>query len=135
MTTEDLGRYASEGAYAREFAGAGSAVQRRAAIRSELALTSGDDDVYGWCLGWWFPIAEIIFVTDPDAIPADWQFRPSPFLVGVDGMDHLRKDSDYETDILLTMLDNNEITVSDLVYWGRALIMYATLCRAAGRAY
>jgi hypothetical protein len=106
----------------------------REAIRFELALTCGDSDVYGWCMGWWFPIAEIVYAVDPEAIPRDWQFRPSPFLA-VDGMDHLRDDPDYETSILLDMFDNGSITVDDLVYWGRALTFYAAQCHLAGRAY
>jgi hypothetical protein len=113
---------------------AGSVVEGRAALRFELALTAGDDDVYGWCTGWWFPIAEIIYAIDPDLLPTEWRFRPSPSLE-LYGLDHLEDDPDCQTARLLDMLDDGEITVDDLLYWGRALTRYGILCRVAGRAY
>jgi L-ascorbate metabolism protein UlaG (beta-lactamase superfamily) len=106
----------------------------RKAIRGELALTSGDDDVYGWCMGWWFAIAETLYVTDRDAIPQHWGFRAAPSLDSDPNADETIRES-YEGDRIMDLGGDGDVTSGDLVYWGNVLGRYARLCDAAGRSY
>lgn len=101
-------------------------------LRTEIAMTADDTDVYGWAIGWQFSIADVLAIRDHE-VPAAWEYRPG--LMVMNGEEDELAESTYEASILMDMLDAQEITPGAMRYWGTVLARYIDLCRLAGRDY
>lgn len=100
----------------------------KAAVRFEVRLTSDEGDVYGWAMGWWFAIADVLYVYGEN-IPAEWKYSP-----GVSARTGDVPDS-YEAQLLSDLLAGCDITADDMRYWGMVLLRYVDVCSLAGRSY
>lgn len=103
-------------------------------LRTEITMTAGDTDVYGWAIGWQFSIADVLAIRDHEVPPA-WEYRPGLIVTGGRRNEGQLAESAYEASILMDMLDDQEITPDDMRYWGTVLARYIDLCRLAGRDY
>lgn len=94
----------------------------------ELALTFDGYDVYGWCMGWWFPVAECLY-RHGEYVPDAWRFRAG---IGVgDPIDP--DDCTYEE--LSAEALYSHAGPDALRYWGDVLARYSHWCDLAGRSY
>jgi hypothetical protein len=97
------------------------------ALRTQFRITY-DGDLWGQAMGWLFAIADYLWHTSPEDIPASWQFRHSPVCNG-DNPDN------YELSTIGYMIVNGEITDEDVLTFGKTLGRYANVLRLAGRDY
>lgn len=96
----------------------------REQIKPELTLLFGDGDPWGSTMQIWFGIAAELHYRNPDLVPAEWRYRPSP----------IRPDDPREPDdFLFEPLAETETDA--LVYWGSVFNRYASRLRRAGKDY
>jgi len=92
------------------------------ALVREFRLTT-DGDIWGNVLGWMFRIADSLTFHHEEAVPAEWQFRPSP----------MGRGDDPEEDDVAAMLD--ETDPADLVLFGGVLELAREVLVAQGKDY
>lgn len=99
-------------------------------MRTRDILPIADDfyggDIKGWALGWFFPIAEVLYVAG-ESIPESWEFTPSPLLVGISLNDYLANwaDGTWQTNEAADEYRANG--AAGLVYVGNVLVRYMEL--------
>ena len=86
--------------------------------KAEFRMTADGDD-WGNALNWHFHVADEIYHNRAMAVPAGWQFRPSPLGPANDS-------EGYETSIVQDMSDG------DLERFGAVLLRYARFLRHCG---
>lgn len=92
----------------------------------------GDGDSWGTVMGWSFGVAEVLYVAGEE-VPAEMQFRPSPFL---DSADPDVAPEEYPDEMVWQMLREwSEVTVEELQTAGKCLTRYADWLKAAGLSY
>lgn len=95
-------------------------------ILNEIRTDDIEHDPFGTCLGWHFPIADLLTDRNPDMVPASWEFRQA--LGGSDSEDYRYQD-------LVDWLDYEMVTVDDLVKIGNILSRYVRILHMQGRDY
>lgn len=81
-------------------------------------FTLQDDDYYT-AVGIHFAVCDVLMVTDPELIPARWEFRPSPLWNGA-----IEEDS-YDSMVMLDLVESGTVTTADLVAYGDFLAAHA----------
>lgn len=99
------------------------------AIRELYIDMEDTSDPHGSCLGFFFPLADIIWHCTAEEIPAAWQYEHSPVCDGSD------RDGDAVADLLITMYEETSITEHDLLAFGEVLHRYSHVIALAGRDY
>jgi len=95
---------------------------RYARVRAMAELRQDNDgDDWGWAISWLFAICDELMFRRSLPVPAEWEFRPSPF--GPDDSD------EWKTSILDTFSD------SQVQYCGNLLYRYTERLRRAGKDY
>ena len=84
-------------------------------------------DAWGDCMAHWFAIAETLDAYG-EPTPAEWQFRPSPLRPDINA-DHW-PGSEYRD-----LIDEDVVSLDDLLEAGRVFNRYASILRAQGRDY
>ncbi|MGZ4518829.1 MAG: hypothetical protein ACXVGB_00225 [Mycobacteriaceae bacterium] len=97
--------------------------------RDLLSVDSGIDP-WGWCMGHWFAIAELLYLEGED-IPEAWEFR-APLIRAGSGA--VRTD-DYPDDCWAELWLGGYIDADELRKVGNILTRYAHLCVRAGLDY
>ncbi len=115
--TEDLGRYASNGAYAREFDPCIASVNGRAVVRDEIRMGWDGGDPWGSCLSNLGGICDVLWTLGGD-IPASAGYSPG---AGGPALD------DYPAAMFAELFADGWASVPDFEYWARALNLFADL--------
>jgi hypothetical protein len=96
-------------------------------VRAEFCLGSGDD-VWGTVQEWRFGIADVIYHTDPDMVPPEWDFRHGILCQGPD-------DDAYPDAQVQDMVDASECDLQDLIDFSEVLKRYRDMLEANGLSY
>ena len=98
-----------------------------------LARLRDDDlgaDPWGTAISWAFGVAEILQARSEE-VPPEMEYEPSPWVQ----FDPGRPEDVYPDSEVWDMLNDGEVTVSDLQFAGRCLARYLDWLRAAGLDY
>jgi len=115
MTTEDWGRYASAGAYARDLDPSTAHRYGRDTIRGEVAVSWDGGDPWGSCLSNLGGICDVLWFV-AGSIPGSVGYSP-----GAGGPDF----DSYPSSMFLELFDEGYADVADFEYWARVLDVYA----------
>lgn len=103
-----------------------SARPTRNPVIERMRDTFDSYDSWGSNMGWFFALADVVTEIDPDAVPAEWEFRQSPF-----GSDT----ESYEYQEIRELVDNEGVTLEVLLHAGKIMSRYDNLLRLAGMNY
>lgn len=110
-------------------------------MRTRDILPIADDfdpeDIKGWALGWFFPIAEGLHVAGGD-IPDHWEFEPSPMLEDLTLSEFLELRKEWQTQEVVAVLERHFAPerFDRLIYVGNVLARYMDMfVRGTDRDY
>lgn len=103
-----------------------SARPTRNPVLETMRDTFDAGDPWGSNIAWLFAIADVIYEINPEQVPAEWEFRPSPF--GADT-------ESYEYNAICDLIKDEGIDVDVILHAGRVLNRYDNLLRLAGMNY
>lgn len=95
-------------------------------------MYAGDDDVWGWGMGWLMAVAHVLEHMSPDEVPPPaWGYRDSPLCTDATWFDS----EDHEQAEIRELYEAGTVADADLIAFGNVISRYLNWCRMAGRDY